>query len=182
MPETTDGRERRFWSRRWFWVSGGVLAALAALAAVTPRAWAFRGAAYGPHGGHRFGAQMLHDPAAAKQHAGMALEFMLRGLGGSEEQKQQARKIADRLIDELAPVAETHRQHREAIARELAKPQIDRAALEQLRREEIALADQASKTLLAGVADLAEVLTPEQRAELIQLVHRFHGEEPAPIG
>jgi len=182
MPETSQANEaggRPFWSRRRFWVGGGILAGLAALVAVTPRAWAFRGLAghgFGGHGRHAFGAQILKDPAAAKEHAGMAVEWALRGVDATDEQKQQARRITDRLIDQIGPVAEKHREHREAIVRELAKPEIDREALERLRREEMALADEASKLAVASIADLGEVLTPAQRAELISFAHRFHAE------
>ncbi|HEY7922131.1 MAG TPA: Spy/CpxP family protein refolding chaperone, partial [Vicinamibacteria bacterium] len=90
-------------------------------------------------------------------------------------QKQQARRITDRLVDGLGPMAETHRVNREAIAKELAKPQIDRAAIEGLRQQELELADRASKLAVTGFADLADVLTAEQRQDLIAFAHRFHG-------
>jgi hypothetical protein len=61
------------------------------------------------------------------------------------------------------------------VARELVQPQIDRVALERLREEGLALAEEASRIAVDGVADLAEVLSPEQRAELLELAHRFHG-------
>jgi Spy/CpxP family protein refolding chaperone len=121
---------------------------------------------------------MMKDPAAAKQHAGMAVEWVLRGVDATEEQKQQAKRITDRLVDQLGPVVEKHQGFREAVARELAKPEIDREALERLRRDEIALADQASKLAVSAIADLGEVLTPEQRAELVAFAHRFHAEGP----
>ena len=121
---------------------------------------------------------MLKDPAAAKRHAGMAVEWVLRGVDATEEQKQQAKRITDRLVDQLGPVVEKHLGFRESMARELAKPEIDREALERLRREEIALADQASKLAVGSIADLGEVLTAEQRAELIGFAHRFHAEGP----
>lgn len=178
MPETnetTDAGRRPLWGRRRFWVGGGILAGLAALVAVAPRAWALRG--FGSlHGSHGLGAGMLKDPAGAKQHVGAAVEWALRGVNATDEQKQQARRITDRLIDDLAPSIEKHRGFREAMARELAKPEIDRGALERLRRDEIALADEASKRAVAAIADLGEVLTPEQRAELVAFVHRFHRE------
>jgi Spy/CpxP family protein refolding chaperone len=182
MTDTNQGTEAGgtpLWRRRRFWLAGGgILAVLAALA-LAPRASAYRalaGHGFGPHGRHGFGAQMLKDPEAAKRHAGMALEWVLRGVSATEEQKQQARRITDRLIDEISPSVEKHRSFREAMARELAKPEIDREALERLRQEEIALADAASRKLVAAIADLGEVLTPEQRAELVAFAHRFHGE------
>jgi Spy/CpxP family protein refolding chaperone len=183
MTDTNQGTEAGgtpLWRRRRFWLAGGgILAALAVLAAVAPRASAYRalvGRGFGPHDRNGFGAQMLKDPEAAKRHAGMALEWVLRGVSATEEQKQQARRITDRLIDEISPSVEKHRSFREAMARELSKPEIDREALERLRQEEIALADGASKKLVAAIADLGEVLTPEQRAELVAFAHRFHGE------
>jgi Spy/CpxP family protein refolding chaperone len=183
MPDTNQGTQAGgtpLWRRRRFWLAGGgILTGLAALAAVAPRASAYRilaGHGFGGHGRHGFGAQILNDPAAAKQHAGMAVEWALRGVNGTEEQKQQARRITDRLIDELGPSLEKHRGFREAMARELAKPEIDREALERLRQEEIAFADTASKRAVAAIADLGEVLTPEQRADLVAFAHRFHGE------
>jgi Spy/CpxP family protein refolding chaperone len=108
----------------------------------------------------------------------MVVDWVLRGVDATDEQKQQAKRITDRLIDQMGPVVEKHREHREAMARELAKPEIDREALERLRKEEIALADQASKQAVASIADLGEVLTAEQRAELIAFAHRFHGQGP----
>jgi Spy/CpxP family protein refolding chaperone len=183
MPETnqvTESGGTRFWQRRRFWLAGGgILTGLAALAVVAPRASAYRalaGHGFGGGGRHAFGAQMLKDPAAAKRHAGMAVEWALRGVDATDEQKQQAKRITDRLIDQLGPVVEKHRGFRESMARELAKPEIDREALELLRREEMKLADEASKLAVDSIASLGEVLTPEQRGELVAFVHRFHAE------
>lgn len=165
------------WRRRWFWVSGGLLVVAAATTALAaPRALAFRG----PAGRGVFRSQMLHDPAAAKRHAGLALEWALRGVDATPQQRDEAKRIAERLIDDLRPTVEAHRAHREAMARELGKPQIDRQALERLRCEEIGLADQASQKAVVALADLAEVLTPEQRTEILDFARRLH-EEPQPI-
>ncbi len=183
MADTNQGAQGSgtpLWKRRSFWLGGGVLAGLAALVTLAPRAWALHGmggAGFGRHGRHGFGAQILKDPVAAKQHAGMAVEWVLRGVDATDEQKQQAKRIAERLVDELGPLAGTHREHHEAMARELAKPEIDREALERLRRQELTLADQASKLAVDSFADLADVLTQQQRQELIDFAHRFHGGE-----
>jgi Spy/CpxP family protein refolding chaperone len=167
------------WRRRSIWLGGGIVAGLAALAALAPRAWALHG--WSGHGGswaHRrggFGAHLLKDPEGAKRHAGMAVEWALRGVDASEGQKAEARRITDRLVDGLGPLAAKHREHREAIHGMLAGSEVDRAALEQLRRQELTLADQASKLAVDAFADLAEVLTPQQRQELVGFARRFHG-------
>jgi protein CpxP len=158
MVETNQGTQAGgtpLWRRRSFWLGAGSLV----------------------HGRGTFGLQLLQDPAAAKDHVATAVEWALRGVEATEEQKQQARKITDRLIDGLEPLAKAHHDHHVAMVHELQKPQIDRAAIERLRRQELELADQASKLALDGVADLADVLTPEQRQELIRFARRMHGAE-----
>ncbi len=172
---------KRLWMQRRFWLAGGaVLAGFVLLAALAPRASAYRalaGRGFGP-GRHAFGAQALKDPEAAKQHVGTAVEWALRGVDASSDQKDKARQITDRLIDQLAPEIQKHQELHQAMVRELAKPEIDRNALEKLRQQEIALADTASKQAVAAIADLGDVLTPEQRTELLAFVHRMHGEGP----
>jgi Spy/CpxP family protein refolding chaperone len=48
----------------------------------------------------------------------------------------------------------------------LTAPTIDRTAIERLRTEQMALADSASKRIAQALADVAEVLNPEQRRKV----------------
>jgi Spy/CpxP family protein refolding chaperone len=57
----------------------------------------------------------------------------------------------------------------------LAQPTIDRAALEALRANQLQLAEQASRRLTQALADVADVLTPEQRKQLAERAGRWHG-------
>ncbi|MGE5126404.1 MAG: Spy/CpxP family protein refolding chaperone [Betaproteobacteria bacterium] len=190
MPETsqeTQGGRRPVWSRRWFWTAGALLIGAAAVATVAPRAWAFRGmpahafaarhgsGGHGGRGARAFGLSMPSDPAAAKQHLAAMSDLVLRGVNATDDQKQRTRQITDRLIDQLGPVVERHHQLHAALVAELAKPQIDRAAIEKLRQDGLALADEASKIALDGVEEIGDVLTPDQRKELIDLGRRLHG-------
>ena len=52
----------------------------------------------------------------------------------------------------------------------LTQPTLDRTAIEALRTDQLALADQASKRFAQAVGDIAEVLTPEQRRKLDERV------------
>jgi Spy/CpxP family protein refolding chaperone len=58
------------------------------------------------------------------------------------------------------------RDARTAVVELMSAPTLDRAAAETLRAERIAAIDEASKKMTAAMLDAAEVLTPEQRAEL----------------
>ena len=160
--------------RRVFWL--GVAAASVAAAVVSviaiggsSEASAMRGL-FG-HARHGHGA---HDAQAAREHAGLAAEWLLRSVDASDEQQARVREIVDASFAALAPLAEQHRAHHAELIELLGQPTIDRAALEQLRAEELALAEAASRTLTASLADVAETLSAAQRAELIELAQRFH--------
>ena len=88
----------------------------------------------------------------------------------------RAKEIAATTFDAVAPLADPHREHRERMFALLGADEIDRGALEELRAAELALAEQASRAFVSALADLAETLTPEQRAELLEHRHeRGHG-------
>ena len=55
----------------------------------------------------------------------------------------------------------------------LAAPTVDRAKLETLRADQMKLAETATKRATDAVADIADVLTPAQRADLGQRVERW---------
>ena len=55
---------------------------------------------------------------------------------------------------------------------ELARPQLNREALEKIRSDEMALADSASKAVLAAVTDASQVLSQEQREEIAAMIGR----------
>lgn len=114
------------------------------------------------------------SPEAMKEHAGFFLDFALHRLDATPEQKDQVQDIVGGAIDELAPVVEQHRRNRDELRGLLTGETIDRAAIEALRAQELALADTLSRTLADALADGAEVLTPAQRADLAERLARFH--------
>jgi uncharacterized membrane protein len=68
----------------------------------------------------------------------------------------------------------THSQNRQALLQALAQPTIDRATLGDIRHAELQLADTASEQIVTALADVAEVLTPEQRIKLLEFTSRWH--------
>ena len=57
----------------------------------------------------------------------------------------------------------------------LSHDTVDRAALEALRADQLKLAEQASRRFTQALADVADVLTPEQRKALAERIGRWHG-------
>lgn len=110
----------------------------------------------------------------AREHAEDAARWMLRKVDASPDQQDKAQQIVSRAVEGLVPLADQHRNNRKALLEELGKPTIDRDSLEQLRLAELHLADRASQQLLSMVVDLGEVLTPEQRSELLTMAQRQH--------
>ena len=111
-------------------------------------------------------------PEAAKEHAQVAAKWALREIDANDMQQERVNKVLDGTIDELFRLKEQHQANREAFAAQLGGATIDRAALEEIRKSEMALADEASRRLVQSMADVAEVLTPEQRQALLEHVHR----------
>ena len=145
-------------------VAFGLLLGLAAAAFLV----AGIGAAWASHargGGHGWGRG--HDPR-------FAAEWVLRYVDATPEQEARALAILDATAPELEAFHARHHERRDAWIAALAGDGVDRAALEELRAAEIALADEGSQRLVAALADLAEVFTPAQRAELVDALARFH--------
>jgi len=170
--------DRRRGRRRHGFIAGLLFGAVAAgvvgfaVGATMPAAEA----ALGAIAHHGFGSD--HDgpptPEEAKEHAGFFIGFALHRLDATDDQEKRVQQIVGSAIDELYPVVEEHRANRDEFRTILAGPTIDRAAIEKLRVEELALVDTLSRTVAAALADSAEVLTTEQRTELVERFERFH--------
>lgn len=158
--------------RRWVWV----LAPAALVVGAFLAAPAVVQGAGGPGGfwRHRHGDGPHGDPRA---HLARVADTMLTVVDANEAQRGQILALLDRTATTIAPLADQHRDNREAWVAALAGPTVDRAALEALRQDEMALAAEFTAAIIPALADASEVLTPEQRAKLASLARRFHGEE-----
>lgn len=122
------------------------------------------------HRGRHFGS---HAPGMLSERAEFATAFMLKKLDATDAQREQINAIVQETIAELQPLMSEHRSTRDAMREILEQPYIDRDALETLRVATLQSADTASKRMVQGVADTADVLTQEQRLELLALKERF---------
>jgi Spy/CpxP family protein refolding chaperone len=116
-----------------------------------------------------------HGPP--REHIVRMAEGMLKVIDATEPQRTSILAIVERAADAMDAAAERHRANHDAWVAALSGPSVDRATLERLRQEELALAVQASQALVIALGDVAEQLTPEQRGKLVDLDRLFHPEE-----
>jgi Spy/CpxP family protein refolding chaperone len=149
-------------ARRWL---GAAALAVAAVAAGS--SFASGGPGLPGHAGHRTHAP--RDPAAMAAHVDKMIERF--AADASPDQKARLAAIAKAALADLGPAhAELRQAHARAHALLMA-PVVDRAALEQLRAEQMQRIDFISRRVLAAVEDAADVLTPEQRARFAEQLH-----------
>ena len=165
-----DSQSRKWWLSRRAWLGGVALAARGLGAAGTAAAPGWLG-----HARHGFGHFRGHHGPHAWSEADVrfAIEFWLRDVDASEEQAARIVAIANAAHADLRALHDAHRSRREAFAEALVAA--DRAALEQLRQQELTAAEGASQRIVAALAEAAEVLTPEQRRALAEAHAAHHG-------
>jgi Spy/CpxP family protein refolding chaperone len=163
-----ESRRRRFFKR-------AAIATLIAGAAtgVGVKAFAHGGGFGGWHRGGFMGTPV--DPARLDEHLDRLLKHLYVEIDATDAQKQQLAPIVKAAAQDLLPLrTRMHDARRQALAL-LAQPSIDRAALETLRAEQFSLAEQASRRFVTALADVADVLTPEQRRQVAERLGRWHG-------
>jgi Spy/CpxP family protein refolding chaperone len=171
---STETRQREHRpTRHGFWfgiVVGGLLGALLAGAVAGAAAPVLASRALS----HGFGRASLEDPEALKERAAYAVGFILDRVDGTDAQQAEVERIVSDTIDDLVPIAVEHRSNRQALHDEFSRADINPDAIEQIRQSEMDLADQASRELTEAFTAFAQTLTVEQRAELMEVAHRFH--------
>jgi periplasmic protein CpxP/Spy len=147
-------------------------ALVAALFAARPIAAAVQGGGF--HGFHGRWGHGGMSPAAFHDHAQVAVKWALRDVDATEEQQARVTTILKGTFDDLHKMKDRHRQNRTDFVAQLGSASLDRARLEEIRKSELALADAASQRIVGALADVSDVLTPEQRQQLIEKVQRLH--------
>lgn len=152
---------------------GGAIVALAlaaiigaALAGSASAGWGSWG--HGPGFGHHGMMGGPLDPAEVKEHVERMVAHIAIEIDATEEQKTKLTAIFVSAANDLMPIRAEIMESRQAgeLVGILTAPTVDRAAIESFRAEKLALADQASRRIAQALGEAAEVLTPEQRAEI----------------
>ena len=155
----TNAHPQTPWARSRRWVIAGLIVAGAAAGGAQ-----LAGAAQNMAEHHRMGGHAAMDPAEMDRHIGELVDHVLAN--GTPEQKARLAAIIRSAHADLAPIHQQFHQAHERARALLMQPNVDRAALETLRAEQVRQLDAASRRLVQAVGDAADMLTPEQRGLL----------------
>ena len=162
-PESPKSSPRR--SRRGWIIAGSIVGVLALLAGTKAAVYAHND---GWHHGGRMSAEAFSD------HIEDHVKSMLSDVNATPEQEAQVTSILQSAARDVHALKDQHASAHKELHEILAAETIDRARLETVRADQLRLADEASKRIVEGIADAAEVLTPEQRAALVARMERHH--------
>ena len=123
-------------------------------------------------GGPGMGGKMGH--CGSGKHGERGMERMLSKAGVSPEQREKMRALQKQSWEKARPEMMQMRELMQQRMKLLAAPQIDRGALEALRDKQMALANQLSRDRTQTQYEMAQILTPEQRAKIYAMMeHRM---------
>lgn len=125
---------------------------------------------------HGSGRGFMHgamDPATAGKRAERAMRHLAIEVDASPEQTAKLVAIAQGAVKDLLPVRDQLIAGRGQIKDLLLSASVDKASIEKLRTEKLALADQATRRLTQALADASEVLNVEQRRKLAERIEAF---------
>ncbi len=102
------------------------------------------------------------------------IDFALSSVGATSEQKLKITEIAQAAMNDLRPLRDRRYTMGLKLAILLKADTVDRAAIEKLRADEFTVFEAGSKRAAQAIADAAEVLTPQQRQQLVQRWENRH--------
>jgi len=133
-------------------------------------------------GGFRgpFGGPPL-TPEQMAERADHMVRHLAIEIDASADQTTKLEAIVKSAVTDLAPMREKMLAARQQARALLTGPTVDRAAIEKLRAEQVANIDALTKRITQALGDAADVLTPDQRHKIDEMLP-VPGERGGPGG
>jgi Spy/CpxP family protein refolding chaperone len=125
-----------------------------------------------------WGQRGVDDIEDIKSHAERFIDRALDRLDASDEQSVVIQTIVAATINDLhnaRGAGDERSLARRELRNLLLADSIDRGGIEQFRQSQMARAEEMSQIVAAGLADIMDILTPEQRRELEAHFDQHHG-------
>lgn len=124
------------------------------------------------HGGHGGPGMQQRGMGAGHAMDGQRLLHMLDDIGASEAQVSQIQAIFKTARDELKGQAQQGQHLHLQMLQLWAAPNIDAAAIDALRKQAQVEHERVAARMQAAFIDAGRVLTPEQRAKMLELAKK----------
>ena len=103
------------------------------------------------------------DPAKMQQRIEKRVDRALSGTDATAEQKKKIIEIMQTALGDMRPLHVKRVENRKAMADAMQAPTIDRIKLEQLRIEQMKMADESSRRFTKALGDAGDLLNQSQR-------------------
>ena len=116
------------------------------------------------------------DPAKFQQRIETRVDKALTGTDATADQKKQVAGILENAFKDMKPLHAQRVENRKAMEAALQAPTIDPARIEQIRAEQMKVADQSSQRFTKALTDAGNVLSASQRQAFFKNWSQGHGE------
>jgi periplasmic protein CpxP/Spy len=160
-PAPVPTPKRRFFRSRWFMAGAFILTGAAGFG--LGKASSFR-----HHGG--WGYMMSErgmDSSRMQSRAEYGINRVLSSVDATVEQKTKITAIVQKTMGEMQPLRDVRRDIRDKLSAALKSSTVDRASIENLRSKQLLMAETISKKMQDTLIEVAEILSPSQRAQLV---------------
>lgn len=162
-------------------IAGGAVFFSAGQSAFADRGPGMERMGHGGHGEHGRGAGMMGQGSMGGGMMGMMagrhLDRMLDRVDATDEQRAKIRDISRAARNDVEKLTDVLQPLRKSAVDALAAPTVDRATVEGIRTRLSGVTDEISKRVTTAMLDVAQVLTPEQRAKIGEdMKSRRHGQ------
>ncbi|TAJ82197.1 periplasmic heavy metal sensor [Reyranella sp.] len=114
------------------------------------------------------------DPAKFQQRIEKRVDKALNGTDATQDQKKQITGILQAAFKDVKSLHDKRVENRKAMRAAMEAPTIDPAKIEQIRQEQMKIADESSKRFTKALVDAGNVLNAQQRQAFFKTWGEHH--------